>query len=89
MSLELKANRSVLVFRVDTHVFDRCEEERVEEIEHWNEWVGKITENYKFPNNKITKLTIDQTAKATKATEAGIPAFSTRLPKHDIRRDAF
>lgn len=88
MPLELKAKRSLLILRIDTHVFNSREQEIMDEIENWNEWVGKITEIYKFLNNKILKLTFDETVKAPKATEAGIHAFSIRLAKYDIRRGA-
>ena len=87
--LELKAKRSVLVFRVDSHTFDKEEEAIKTEIEKENEWVGRITQLNKFPNINIIKITFDETNKATRATEHGLLAFSMRLSHHDIKIDTY
>lgn len=89
MPLELKANKSVLIFRVYSRIFDHDEREIFEEIEVENEWIGKITEIFKFPNRKILKVTFDKKVTASKANEMGLLAFSLLMPNHDIKRDTF
>lgn len=87
--LELKAKRSVLVFKTDNHIFNKSEEEIKNEIELKNEWVGKIQQLQKFTAHNIMKITFDETVKAIKVTERGLLAFSMCLPKHDIKIDFF
>lgn len=65
---ELKAKRSVLIFKVDNDIFSKEEEIIIEEIEQKNVCVGKIHHIQKFPGN-IIKITFDETIKAVKATE--------------------
>lgn len=49
---ELKAKRSVLIFNVDPYVYNRSEEEMIEEILIQNTWINKIDQIHKFPNTK-------------------------------------
>lgn len=83
MPQELKVNRSILkIFRVESHRCDQFEKEILKEKEAENEWIGKITEIYKLSNNKILKVTLDETVKATTATERSLLAFSLLMPNH-------
>lgn len=40
--LELKAKRSVLIFRVDDHIFENTEQEIQQEILEKNGWIGNV-----------------------------------------------
>lgn len=87
--LELKASRSVLIFKVDNEIFNKHEEDIKEELERQNPWVGQILQTQKFTTSNIIKITFDETVKAVKATEKGLLAFSMRLPYYDIKVDTF
>lgn len=87
--LELKAKRSVLIFKTENDIFNNDEELIKEEIEQKNDWVGQILQVQKFPAHNIMKITFDETIKANKATERGLLAFSMRLPSYDIKVDTF
>lgn len=87
--LELKAKRSVLIFKTDNHIFSKNEDQIKEELERRNEWVGSIQQIQKFPVHSIMKVTFDETTKASRAAEKGLLAFSMSLPKHDIKADAY
>lgn len=89
LPLELKAKRSVLIFKVDNDIFSKEEELIEEEIEHQNDRVGHIHQIQKFTGNNIIKITFDETIKAIKATEKGLLAFCMRLQEYDIKIDAF
>lgn len=89
LPLELKSNRSGLAFRVDNHIFKNSEEEIKQELCNENEWIGSITQLYKFPKDNTFKITFYETAKALKAQEVGLLLFSMRIPKHQIKQDKF
>lgn len=75
LPLQLKANRSVLVFRVDNYIFMHNEAEIMEEIIYHNEWVEEINQVYKFPNSNTLKISFNETAKALRAQEQGLKCF--------------
>lgn len=85
---ELSSNRSVLLFRVDNHIYDNTERNIRTEIENQNEWVGQISKVSKFiSGGNIIKVTFSETQKAKKAQESGLKMFSMRIPSHDIKQD--
>lgn len=86
---QLRANRSVLIFKVDNHIFNNETESIKEEIITKNEWVGNINQVHKFPINNTLKITFDEPSKAQKAQETGLKLFSMRLPKQDIKQETF
>ena len=86
---QLKAKRSVLVFRVDNHIHKNNEEEIKDEIQTHNDWVQGVTQVIKFPNSQIIKLTFSMTKEATKAKETGIKMFSMRIPPQNIQLDKY
>lgn len=84
---ELSANRSVLLFKVDNHIFGNSERDIKTEIETRNDWVGKVTRVYKFPKGNIMKITFNEAQKAKKALDIGLKMFSMKVAKYDIRQD--
>lgn len=46
---KLRANRSVVIFKVDNHIFQNTEDDMIRETENKNEWIELITQIYKFP----------------------------------------
>ena len=86
---ELNANRSVLLFRVDNHIYHNTESEIKEEIEKKNEWVGDLIKVHKFPEANIIKISFDETNKALKAMESGLKMFFMKVPQHEIKQDKY
>lgn len=86
---QLKANRSIKAFRVDSYIYNHTEDAIIQELTEKNEWVGNITQLYKFPNSNILKITFDESSKALKAQETGLLLFSMRIPRYDIEQDKF
>lgn len=64
MPPELKANRTVLLVRVDNHILDHSEGEIEEEILRKNEWAGEIHNIVKSPKGNII-IIFSEKAKAT------------------------
>ena len=87
---ELRAKRSVVVFKVEDHIYERSEDEIKEEMENQNDWIDDgIDSLYKFPRNKMMKITFKHTATAKKATEQGILCFNMSIPHHTIKKEEF
>lgn len=86
---QLKASRSILIFRVDNYIFSHSEPEIKEEIINGNEWVEDINQIYKFPNSNTLKVTFQETTKAQKAQEYGLKMFDMRISPHSIEQDTF
>lgn len=86
---QLRANRSILIFRVDDHIYSNEEHQIKEEIIKENGWVESIDKIFKFPKSNIIKVTFNETSKAQKAQEKGLLMFSMRVPTHDIKQDTY
>lgn len=89
MPPQLKANRSILIFRVENHIFMHEEKEIKEEIIRRNEWADEVSQVFKFPNSNTLKITFNEAAKATKAQEQGIKMFAMRIASYNIEQDSF
>lgn len=89
MPPQLSANRSVLLFKVDNHIFENSESSIKEELQNQNEWVGEITQIYKFPRGNIIKVTFNETQKAIKALDNGLKMFSMKIAKYDMKQASF
>lgn len=83
---ELSANRSVLLFNADNHIFCNSDNEIKAEIKERNEWVGETVDALKFDKGNIIKVTFTDTNKAKLAQENGLKMFSMKIPKHDIKQ---
>lgn len=89
MPPQLRALRSVLLFKVENHIFENSEKDILAEIESKNEWVGSINKVHKFPRGNIMKVTFEETNRAKKAQEQGLKLFSMKIPNYDIRQDEY
>lgn len=86
---QLRANRSVLLFSVDNHIFQNSEEEIKQEIIKSNEWTGTSISVFKYPKGNTLKITFAETAQARKSQEAGLLLFSMKIIKFTIKQDVF
>ncbi len=90
MPPELKAQKSVIIPRVDELIYDWSIIEIGEEFLRKNTWIGEELENvYKFPNSPTIKLTFTQTKLARKCTEIGLKAFNISIPPHEIKLENY
>lgn len=85
--LQLRANRSVVIFKVDNHIYQHPEDDMITEMEGKNEWIEKITQVYKSQQSNTLKITFSTTREAKKAQEVGIKLYSMRLPSYDVKQD--
>ena len=66
---ELQASRSIIIPRVDPHIYTNDTEDIRTEVEEKNPWtVNQIASVFKFPNVKIIKITFKQSNFAKKGT---------------------
>ncbi len=87
---ELKAQKSVIIPRVDELIYEWNIVETGEELLGNNTWIGEELENvYKFPNSPTIKLTFTQTKLAKKCTETGLKAFSISIPPHELKLETY
>ena len=86
---ELKAHRSVLIFRIDDHIYGNDEESIQTELQEQNSWITGISNVSKFQRGRGLKITFTETISAKKAQEKGLLLFSMRIPSSDIIQDKF
>ena len=87
---ELKVKKSVIVTRVDEEIYDRNEDEIVEELIAKNNWIGdEIHSIYKFPNSSTLKITFNETLFAKQCTQKGLLAFKLSIPTTEIKQETF
>lgn len=86
MPPQLRALRSVLLFKVDNHIFENSEADIQSDIDRKNDWVGKINKVYKFLKGNIIKVTFEETNRTKKAQEQGLKLFSMKMFSFDIKR---
>lgn len=84
---ELKAHRSILIFKIDEHIYGHTEEDIQEELIAQNGWILDIANTDKFAKGKGLKITFHDSATAKKAQEKGLLAFSMRIPPYNIEQD--
>lgn len=87
---ELKAKRSIIIFKVDPHIYNNSEEEITRELKLHNEWIQEgIDAVFKFPNSKTLKITFTQAILASKAQEHGLKLLQMKIPKHQINQEKY
>lgn len=87
---QLKAKRTILLFRTDPYIYDNETEEIKQEISAHNEFAdGEIEMVFKFPRAKIIKVMFKQAATATKACEQGLKLFQMKIPHYNIKREEY
>ncbi len=87
---EIKVKKSVIVTRVDEHIYHRDVEAIKEELGKSNNWIGENVDTiFKFPNSNTVKITFTQTALAKKCTQNGFLAFNLSVPPHQIKQETY
>ena len=87
---ELKARRSVIIFKVDPHIYNNSESDITRELQTHNEWIQDgIDTVFKFPNSKTIKITFTQAIYASKAQEHGLKLLQMKIPKHQINQEKY
>lgn len=86
---QLKALRTVLLFRVDQHIYDNEPHDIKDEITRHNDFVQGEMTIYKFPRSKIIKITFAQATSATKACEQGLKMFQMRVSHYNIKKEEY
>lgn len=89
MPPDLKVKKSIIITRVDEHIYERGEE-IIDELFIHIAWIGdEIQSVYKFPNSPTLKVTFTQAAYAKLCTERGLRAFGLSIPHSDIKQETF
>ena len=88
---ELKAKRSVILLKVDDHIYSNEKNKIKEEIAEHNDYITleDIEDIIKFPKSNTIKLIFQQSSTAKKARNAGIKLFSMSIPHHQIKEEIF
>lgn len=87
---ELKAKRTIVIFNVDTHIFNNDDEEMIAEVMDKNAFTNnQITDLQRIQKPKIIKITFTKTNLAKKTTETGLRMFSMSIPPHQIEQDTY
>ena len=86
---EHKANRSVLIFRLDDHIYLNNEDDILRELLEQNDWISGSTCITKFKKGRGLKITFNDTNTAKKAQEKGLLLFSMRIPADNIIQDKY
>lgn len=81
---DLKAQKSVIIPRVDDLIFEQNVQDIGEELIKENDWINKeeIENIYKFPKSPTIKITFTLTILTKKCTEKGFEAFKISIPGH-------
>lgn len=85
--LELKAHRSVIIFKIEDLVYNNTEDEIYDELKAQNSWISGISSVTKFQRGRGLKITFSETTLAKKAQEKGLLLFSMRIPTYNIIQD--
>ena len=86
---EHRANRSVLVFKIDDHIYQQDEDDITTEILTQNDWIRGITYTEKFKKGRGLKITFSDTTTCKKVQENGLLLFSMRIPPSNLIQDKY
>lgn len=86
---ELKAKRTVFIFRIEKHIFDHSGKEIEGEIIKENPWLQSVEQINKFPNRNILKIQFTTTRTTKKATEYGLLALCMSIPEYRIKLEEY
>lgn len=90
ISPELKAKRSMIIFSVDSLVYENDDNYMANESMNKNAFTNnKITDVMKFSKAKNNKVTFGRTNIARKATEIELKMYSISISPHEIQQDTF
>ena len=85
---ELKAQRTVLCFRLDELLTGFSADEMHQELERQHDW-AKIAEVYKFSRSNTIKVTFKASEMAKKALNAGLLMFGLTIPPHQMQQETY
>ena len=85
---ELKAQRTVICFRLDDLLAAYTGEEMLQEVERLHGW-AKLAEVYKFPRSNTIKITFRSSDMAKKAMEDGLLMFGLTIPSYQMRMETY
>lgn len=88
MPPELRAQRTVICFRLDELMYEHQTDEIRTEVERVQQW-AKVQEVYKFPRSNTLKITFHTTDMAKKAKDSGILIFGMSVPPAQIREEVY
>lgn len=87
---ELKAKKSILLFKVDDYVYEKRVEDIKSELEEKNPWAkDQVEEVFKFEKSNTLKITFKQTKSAIKAADTGLVMFNISTPSSQIKQETF
>ena len=85
---ELKANRSVIIHKVDSDILSNDEDSIKKELERCNSWC-KINEVIKFKSGNGMKIVFQSSISAQKSRDIGLSLFYLHIPAYKIKKDLF
>ncbi len=85
---DLKAQRTVLCFRLDDLVYQHEACEMKKEVERVQTW-AKLEEIYKFPRSNTVKFTFRSSEMARRARSEGLLLFSISVPPHQMKEETY
>ena len=88
LPLHVKAKRTILLHNLDPLICEYEAELIKTEIEQANQGVS-VDDFFKFPNNKMLKITFASQRMAVHALENGLYIFNLRVPPRNISPDRF
>lgn len=88
MPMELKANRAVIIKRVDDIIFDNDVDDIQHEIEVNNSW-AKVKQVIKLTKSRWLKVVFSSTDMSKRCASGGILLFHLHVPSCDIFREQF
>ena len=88
MPIKLKIKLSVLIKRVDAHIYDHSVVEIQQEVNATNPNY-QVTDVYKFPNSKTMKITFANHSMAESCLVNGIKLFMLHISSFDIQREEY
>ena len=88
MPMKLKVKMSVLLKKLDDHIYDHTADEVKHEINCSNQNY-EVVEVYKFPNSKTMKITFLNNCMAENCIVNGIKLFMLHISPQDIKREEY
>ena len=85
---EIKANRSIILRRVDRLICDSSTQVIKSEIETYNDW-AKVPEVVKFPNSNTMKLVFMKSDFVQVCLNRGINMFHMHVPASQISKEIY
>lgn len=85
---QLRANRTVLIRRVDSVIYDNSVSDIKEEIKSRNLW-ARVVDIYKFPNSNTLKVQFNSSSLAQQCLTSGLCMFFLHISGSDMLIDEY